>query len=114
LEEITLDRDPGSGDKKGAIGKLGLKLDEIFLAMEKKGIAQQVEMLNHPWRQLRINFWFGLANGIGAAIGFTVVAALVVLGLQKIVASNMPLIGNSIAVIVKIVENQLHPGGNGF
>jgi hypothetical protein len=105
---IALDQDPGSNDEKGAIDKLGQKIDEISLAMEKMGIAQYMEMLDHPWRLLRINFWSGMA------IGFTVLAALVVYGLQKIVVLNMPVIGNFIAVIVKIVENQLHPGGNAF
>jgi hypothetical protein len=111
---IALDQDPGSNDEKGAIDKLGQKIDEISLAMEKMGIAQYVEMLNHPWRLLRINFWSGVARGLGMAIGFTVLAALVIYVLQKIVGLNMPVIGNFIALIVKMVINQLHPGGNAF
>ena len=80
---ITLDQNPGSGDEKGAIDKLGQKLDEILLATEKMGIAEYVEMQKHPWRRLRISFWSGLASGIGSAIGFTLLAALVLYGLQK-------------------------------
>jgi hypothetical protein len=110
----VLNQEPGSDEEQGAAERLEQKLDEILLAMHKMGIAEYVEMVSHPWRLMRFNFWSGLVRGFGMAIGFTVLAALVVYVLQKIVGLNVPVIGNFIALIVKIVENQLHPGGGTF
>ena len=90
------------------------KLDEMSLNMEKLGIAEYVELLNNPHRLFRVNFWAGVARGFGMAIGFTVLAALVIYILQKIVVLNMPVIGNFIADIVNIVVNQLGGGGHVF
>jgi hypothetical protein len=63
---------------------------------------------------MRFNFWSGLVRGFGMAIGFTVLTALVLYGLQKIVLLNMPWIGDFISDIVNIVENQVRAGGSYF
>jgi hypothetical protein len=89
------------------------KLDEISLDMEKLGIAEYVEMLHNPRRLFYINFWSGLVRGFGMAIGFTLLAALVIYVLQQIVILNTPLIGNFIADLVNIVQKQLEVGGSG-
>jgi len=111
---IILKQESDSGEDKSSIDRVEQKLDDIFLAMEKMGIAEYVEMINHPWRLMRFNFWSGLVRGFGMAIGFTVLTALVLYGLQKIVLLNMPWIGDFISEIVNIVENQLHSGGSFF
>lgn len=99
-------------DEKGYMEKIIRKLDELSLTMEKLGIAEYVEMLNNPRRLLFINFWSGLIRGFGMAIGFTLLAALVLYILQKLVILNTPLIGDFIAEIVHIVQNQLNVGGS--
>jgi hypothetical protein len=48
------------------------------------------------------------------AIGFTLLAALVLYVLQKIVILNMPLIGDFIADLVNIVQHELNVGGSVF
>jgi len=107
-----LNHEPGSNDEKGYMEKMVRKLDEISLAMEKLGIAEYVEMLNNPRRLFFINFWSGVIRGFGMAIGFTLLAALVIYALQQLVVLNTPLIGNFIADIVNIVQNQLDVGGS--
>lgn len=107
-----MNHEPGSSDKKGCMDILVHKLDEISLRMEKLGIAEYVEMLNHPRRLFFINFWAGLIRGFGMAIGFTILAALVIYVLQKLVVLNTPLIGDFIADIVNIVQNQLEVHGS--
>ena len=109
-----LNQDPGLSDERKYMESLGQKLDKILLTMEKLGIAEYVEMLNNPRRLLRINFWSGVVRGFGMAIGFTLLAALVLYILQKIVVLNTPVIGNFIADIVNIVQNQLKVDGSVF
>lgn len=105
---------PNNSDETTHMEKTVQKLDEIALAMEKLGIAEYVEMLNNPRRLLRINFWAGMARGLGMAVGFTLLGALVLYILQKLLVMNVSGIGNFIAEIVNIVQNQLHAGGGFF
>jgi len=107
-----LNHEPDSSDEKGYMEKMVHKLDEISLAMEKLGIAEYVEMLNNPRRLFFINFWSGVIRGFGMAIGFTLLAALVIYILQQIVVLNTPLIGNFIADLINIVQNQLDVHGS--
>jgi len=100
--------------ERSDMDKVSQKLDNVSLKMEKLGIAEYVEMLNNPRRLLFINFWSGVVRGFGMAIGFTLLAALVLYILQKIVVLNTPLIGNFIADIVNIVQNQLKVDGSVF
>jgi hypothetical protein len=99
-------------DKDNDLKSLGKKIDELGISMEKLGIAEYVEMLNNPRRLFFINFWSGVARGFGMAIGFTILAALVLYAMQQVVILNMPLIGDFIADLVNIVQNQL--GGSVF
>ena len=101
-------------DEKDYLKSLGKKIDELAISMEKLGIAEYVEMLRNPGRLFYINFWAGLARGFGMAIGFTLLAALVLYAMQKVVVLNMPVIGDFIADLVNIVQNQLNVGGSVF
>lgn len=107
-----MNHEPGSSDENGYMEKMVQKLDEISLAMEKLGIAEYVEMLSNPRRLFFINFWSGVIRGFGMAIGFTLLAALVIYALQQLVVLNTPLIGDFIADIVNIVQNQLDVHGS--
>jgi hypothetical protein len=101
-------------DEKTYLKSLGNKIDELAISMEKLGIAEYVEMLNNPRRLFFINFWSGVARGFGMAIGFTILAAVVLYAMQQVVILNMPLIGDFIADLVNIVQNQLNMGGSVF
>ena len=100
-------KEPGLPDENHYLEKIVQKIDEISLNMEKMGIAEYTEMLKNPRRLFFINFWAGLFRGFGAAIGFTVLAAIVIYFLQKIIILNIPVIGDFIADLVNIVQLQL-------
>lgn len=93
-------------DEKALVEKLSKKIDELAVSMEKMNLAEYVQMLERPRRLLYVNFLIGLARGFGMAIGFTILAALVVYILQEIVILNMPIIGDFIADLVKIVQER--------
>lgn len=100
-----MEREPGKHDNQ--LDKFNRKLDEISLTMEKLGIAEYVEMLRNPRRLFFINFWAGLYRGFGMAVGFTILGAIVLYVLQKLIVLNVPLIGDFIADLVNIVQIQL-------
>lgn len=83
------------------------KIDQLGIAMEKMKLAEYVELLRNPTRLLYVNFLAGIARGVGMAIGFTLLGALAVFILQKLLVLNLPVVGGLIAELVKIVQAQL-------
>ncbi len=86
---------------------LSQKITDLSIAMEKMKLAEYVTLLNQPLRLLFINFIAGLARGVGMAIGFAILGALMIYTLQRLAILNLPVIGGVIAEIVRIVQGQL-------
>jgi len=80
------------------------RLNSLAVNMEKMKLAEYVQLLEHPWRLMYINFIAGLARGVGIAIGFTILGAVVLYFLRILVMLNLPLIGSFIAEIVRMVQ----------
>ena len=53
---------------------------------------------------IKRNLLAGISRGVGIGIGITIITAMLVMLLQKIVTLNIPIIGEYIADIVEIVE----------
>lgn len=87
--------------------RLSQKIDELSLNFERLNLAEYVDILRNPKRLLYINFLGGVARGFGTAVGFTLLGALVIYILQRIVILRLPIIGTFIADIIKIVQKQL-------
>jgi len=83
------------------------RIRELSLNMEKMKLAEYVNLLQSPRRLLYVNFISGIARGLGIAVGFAILGAIMVIILQKLVSLNLPLIGGFIAELVKIVQTQL-------
>lgn len=95
-----------NGQQKSIIN-LQDKIKDLSINIEKMKLAEYVELLNNPWRLLWINFISGIARGIGIAVGFAILGAILLIVLQKLVALNLPVIGGIIADIVEIVQQQM-------
>ena len=93
--------------RKNIIKKIEKKVDEISSEMDQMKIAEYVEMMQHPRRMLWANFLGGLVRGFGMAIGFTLLGAIFLLVLRWAVKLNLPLIGEFIAELVRIVQGKL-------
>lgn len=89
------------------IEALQRKIEELSLNIERMKLAEYVELLNKPKRLLLINFISGLARGLGIAVGFTLLGALVLYVLQRIVVLNLPVVSDFIADLVRLVQLQL-------
>ncbi|HZK43654.1 MAG TPA: DUF5665 domain-containing protein [Syntrophomonadaceae bacterium] len=93
------------------IERLTTKVEELSSNMERMRLAEYIKMLENPGRLVYTNFLIGLARGFGAAIGFTLLAAVVIYVLQKFMLLNLPILGEFIASLVAIVQSQLNVGG---
>ncbi len=87
--------------------KLNHTLERIAQDMERTRMAEYVELLNKPMSLIWRNIVAGTARGVGIAIGFTFFAATILYVLQILGALNLPIIGDYIADIVRIVQIQL-------
>jgi hypothetical protein len=75
--------------------------------MEKGRAAEQRELSLRPLTIIWRNLLFGTARGVGIAIGFTFFAATILYLLKMLGALNLPIVGDYIADIVRIVQVQL-------
>ncbi|MCG7375894.1 DUF5665 domain-containing protein [Paenibacillus sp. ACRSA] len=96
-----------TNDADDKIGELHTLTNRIANELERSRIAQYTELLNRPWKLIGLNLLSGTARGVGIAIGFTFFAATIIYVLQVLGALNLPIVGDYIADIVRIVQRQL-------
>ncbi|RIE04485.1 hypothetical protein D3H35_06610 [Cohnella faecalis] len=92
---------------KGTIHLLTDRLNTLASEMEKAQLKDYVNLMSRPWQLIWRNLLAGLSRGVGIAIGFTFFAATIVYILQGLGALNLPIVGDYIADIVRIVQRQL-------
>lgn len=85
------------------------RLDELSFAIEKMNLAEYTALLRNPWRLLWVNFMAGSARGLGLGIGFAILSAVVLYILRGLMMANLPVIGDLVATIVRLVEQNLRP-----
>ncbi|WP_379161271.1 DUF5665 domain-containing protein [Paenibacillus sp. sgz5001063] len=100
-------RDPHDLPQEEKLNAVYRLTSGLVQQMEKARIAEYTQLLNSPWRLIWLNILSGTARGLGIALGFTFFAATIIYVLQVLGALNLPIIGDYIADIVRIVQHQL-------
>lgn len=88
------------------ISALLRRLDKLITAMESIGLEEYLARRQNRKHMLVSNLVTGIAKGLGTAVGFTILGAVLFLLLQRIATANLPIIGDFIAQIVDIVERR--------
>lgn len=83
------------------------QIDRWIASMERLRLSDYVRYVDDRRRMFWSNFWGGVARGVGMAVGFTILGALLVLLLQELARRNLPLIGDMLAKIVRVVQRQM-------
>ena len=96
-----------SDNNKELNKKILNKLDKLSQRMNGITLAEYVEMVKSPKRMIIINFLAGLARGLGIAVGATVLGAIFLLVLFRMAQLNLPVIGEFIARLVRVVQTYL-------
>jgi hypothetical protein len=91
------------------ISRLAHKVEELSRNIERMKLAEYMALYDSPWRLMRMNFLAGLARGLGIAIGFSILGAVVLFVLSRSFVANLPIIGRFIAEIVMIVRDRMAP-----
>lgn len=79
-------------------------IKSVALQLEKARFGEYIDLMQNPARMLTINFFAGIARGFGVAFGFTILGAIVIYLLQRLVVLNLPIIGGVISEVVKLVQ----------
>ena len=83
---------------------LSKQIDRLTYQLNKSRLIELSELMGN-WKEIIIkNFFSGIFKGMGIGIGVTIVSAILIYLLQKIVKLNIPVIGKYISDIVEIVE----------
>ena len=99
-------------EEKGLLKSLNSRVGRLAAAIERARVDEYTSMISRPWKFFLINFAAGVLRGLGMAIGFTVIAAVVLYFLVTTLVAmiDLPIIGKYIGEIVKIVNQYLDKG----
>ena len=84
--------------------KINEKIDNINEKLDKSRILEISYIMGSKKEIIKRNLLAGLSRGVGIGIGITLISALIVYLLQKIIKLNIPVVGEYIADIVAIVQ----------
>lgn len=83
---------------------LNQNIERLIEFLDKKNIEQVIDILGSKRQIVKRNFLAGIFRGMGFGIGVTIVTAVIIYFLQRLVRLNLPWIGKFISDIVEIVE----------
>lgn len=91
-------------EKKKKENILLKKIDELNESLLKSNILEITTLMGNRKELLKRNLLAGISRGIGIGIGVTLITAILILLLRKLVTLNIPVIGEYIADIVDVVQ----------
>lgn len=87
--------------------KINGKLDDINEKLDKSNIIEISYILGNKKEIMKRNLLAGIFRGIGIGIGITIISAMIIYFLQRLIRLNIPIIGDYIGDIVSIVQKNL-------
>ncbi len=90
--------------KNKKIEVLNTSINNLIDTFQKSNIEEWTYILGSKKEIIKRNLIAGIFRGVGIGIGVTIITAMLVIILQRIVALNIPIIGEYIADIVEIVQ----------
>lgn len=90
--------------KKKKINILSKAVSDLNKTLQEGNFVELTYLIGNKKEMIIRNLIAGIFRGIGIGIGVTVITAILIYVLQKIVMLNIPIIGEYISDIVEIVE----------
>ena len=91
-------------EKIQQINLLNKSINKLSKMLQEGNFIELTYLLGNKKEIMIRNLIAGIFRGVGIGIGVTIITAILVFLLQKIVKLNIPIIGEYIADIVEIVE----------
>ena len=89
------------------LSKVENNLADLLKYVKRINLAENGTKGQSTRRMLWINLFAGMTKGFGFAIGATVLGALLLMFLFRLADLNLPVVGEFIAKMVRIVQNHL-------
>lgn len=83
------------------------KIDEINKKLEQSNIIEMSYIMGNKKEIIKRNLLAGIFRGIGIGIGITIISAIIIFFLQRLIRLNIPIIGDYITDIVAIIQRNL-------
>ena len=90
--------------KNKKIDVLNNSINNLIETFQKSNIEEWTYIFGSKKEIIKRNLIAGIFRGVGIGIGVTIITAILIILLQRIVALNIPVIGEYIADIVEIVQ----------
>lgn len=87
--------------------KINKKIDDINNKLDKANLIELSYILGSKKEIIKRNLLAGLFRGVGIGIGITIISAMIIYFLQRLIRLNIPIIGEYISDIVSIVQKNL-------
>lgn len=87
--------------------KINQKIDSINEKLDKSRIMEISYIIGNKKEIIKRNLLAGIFRGVGIGIGITIISAVLIIFLQKLIKLNIPVIGDYISDIVTIVQKNL-------
>ena len=83
------------------------QVERLATNEEKLRLSEYLQYVSDTKRLLWVNFVSGAARGLGFAVGFSILGALLIVLLSRITVDNLPVIGEFLADVIRVVERNL-------
>ena len=94
----------GRARKSQKISILQSSIDKLTDILEGMNLHDLIYIYGSKKEIIKRNLLAGIARGIGGGIGFTIITAIIIYFLQKIVRLNIPILGKYLNDIIEIVQ----------
>lgn len=86
------------------IRKLNKKIDDLIQITLNMDKNEKVTFTEKKKKIIFQNFLAGVFRGFGMAVGFTILVAIIIFILRKIVLLNLPIVSEYISDIIDIIQ----------
>lgn len=83
------------------------QIERLAGNVEKLRLSEYLQYVSDTRRLIWVNFISGVARGFGFAVGFSLLGALFIVLLQRMAVDSLPVIGEFLAEVIRIVEKNL-------
>ncbi len=95
-------------NNKNNLEEINNNVKKLNSILSNNNILELLYILGKKREIIKRNFLAGIFRGVGIGIGVTIITAIIVILLQKIVMLNLPIIGEYITDIVNIVQKNIY------
>ena len=94
------------------LDKMNKNIEKLAAHFEKVTIQDYMKIVGNPWKVIWMNFVAGIMRGFGLAIGLTIIFAILMILITKILSHliTLPFVGREIAQLVETVNTYLKHG----